>query len=181
MLSLFFLYGRQQHDSSVVLAVSQVFCLRQLDDKAFFPVPRKFILFQDLLKEAVDLLSHPMQRCFYRRWSVQQFTEVLAPSVGLFRDRGERLSLFVLDWLVCLLVSSSQLPGDVVQAFHVSLRCGFFCPSCQVVNVASLARSYASLYLSVGLAVRFPSLCLCCSGPTVIQNCLLFLSGLYLP
>ena len=43
--------------------------------------------------------------------------EVLCPSAEL--SCGQRYLLFVLDWLVCLLVSSCQLPGDVVQVLFL--------------------------------------------------------------
>ena len=69
-------------------------------------------------------------------WSVFQL-EVLCPSLELL-DCGQKLSLFILDWLVCLLVSAYQRSGDVMQALQVSLCSSFFCLSCQVVQVASL-------------------------------------------
>ena len=57
-------------------------------------------------------------------------SEKCCPSANLSLDSGQRHHLFSLDWLVYLLVLSYQLPGDVIQAFHVSLYCSSFCPSC---------------------------------------------------
>ena len=95
---------------------------------------------------------------------------MLCPSAELFLDCGQRLSLFVLYWLTCLLVSSCQLPGNFVQACEVSLCCSFFCLSCQVVGVASLICSYASFRLSVSFIVLILSCYLCFPSSIVIQG-----------
>ena len=204
----------QEHDSSVVFAVSVPF-LWQLDDEAF-PIVRKFLFLSYLLKEAerdlsgyvqvrfqrfhwyvVCALCFPMfqllstlpdllfgglfnvdlQRCFCRRYvwgifrccPVYQFREVLCPSAELFLDCGQRLPLFVLDWLFRLLVSSFPLPCDE-HALQVSLCCSFFGLSCQTVNVASLFCSYSSLHVCVSYIVFFLGFCFCCPGSAVTQG-----------
>ena len=147
-----------------------------------------FLIFQ-ILCSLPDLLSGGLfhvdwQRCFcrwyvwgiFRWWSVSQFRRLLCSSAELFLNCGQRSHLFVLDWLVCLLVSSSQLPCNVIQVFGVALCRSFFCLSCQVVNVASLICSYTCLHLSVSFTVLFLGGCLCCPGSAVIQGCLLVFS-----
>ena len=93
----------------------------------------------------------------------------------LFFDCVQMLPLFVLHCLVCLLVSSWQLSGDVVEAFRVSLCWGFFCCSCKVVNVVSLICSYAFFHLFVSFIVLFLSCCLCCPGLIAFLSCLILI------
>ena len=111
-----------------------------------------FLIFQ-FLNSLPDLLAGGLfdvdwQGCFWR-WYILgssgagRFNTSEKCSVHLL-SCSWRLSLFVLDWLVCLLVSSCQLPGDVIQALHISLGCNF-CLFCQAVNAASHICSYAFL------------------------------------
>ena len=138
-LSFPYFYNREQHDSSVVLAVSQVSFLWQLDDKAFFPVPRKFILLPDLLKEAVEYLSGRVQICFHT------LCKGVSPAAGRFNS-SEKCSSHLLgcSWTVargfpCLSLTGLSVCWYLPANFRVmSYRPFMFL--CAAASSACLAR-----------------------------------------
>ena len=96
-------------------------------------------------------------------WAVQQFPELLCPSLQLFLGCRRLVSIFILHWLVCLLEFARQLLDYQVQVFEVPLSGCFLCLTGQVFDVIPFIVPNAPLHFSVHCSIFYLCLCLGCS------------------
>ena len=115
-------------------------------------------------------------RCYVwnlaRRWSLQEFPEVVCPPFTLLLLVCEQFSTLGSDRSVRDLFSTCQCSCDGIELFHVTLACCFVRLFCETVYKVPSVFSNASFDLVVGFGVLGLNVCFPDSRLVMIQHLL---------